>query len=362
MPDAVYQLHVTVFERDACADAGPLDVSYPSCSTYDDDVPGANGSAPFDFTLDTTAPVVSIVAPNGGAPIDAAAAKDLDVTGSVSADTKTMTLTVLSSGGGTPQTLAAPALTAHPGQPSTWASNSNNVAFLADGTLQLTALGTDWAGNKTAVTSTGARRTAVLAAHPTAPRSFSPRSSDAAIVLRWATPISDGGDPIIGYRFKALDVTAGTGVVTKEISCSGTTCPTSYTFSGLVNGHDYQVAVAALNDVGPGAYAIGSGHPKAATTLTVKRSDGTITRGKKVTIHGRLATTQTGTAVRNVTLRIKPVYDNGKVGDVVKVTTDMFGVYSAILKPARSVRYVVKWVGDAATQPAKGSTHVKVVR
>lgn len=362
MPDGVYKLHVHAFEASACPDAAFTDLTdYPSCTEFNGDVPGANGSSPFTFTLDTTAPVVSIDVLNGGQPLDAAAAKDLDVTGTVSADTASMTLTVLSSGGGAPQSLVTPTLTTHPNLPSTWTSASNHLAFLPDGTLQFTALGTDAAGNKTQVTSTGARRTAVLAAHPTAPRSFSPRSSDGAIVFRWATPTADGGDPITAYRFKALDKTAGTSAVTKEISCSGT-CPTSYAFTGLVNGHDYAVAVAAMNHYGAGAYAFGTGHPKAATTLTVKRSARSITRGHKVTIHGRLATTKTGTALRNVTLRVKPVYDNGKVGDVVKIKTDMFGVYSVIFKPARSVRYVVRWVGNTATLPVKGSTHVTVTR
>jgi hypothetical protein len=362
MPDGVYKLHVNVFEASACPDAGITDLAgYPSCTEFKDDVFGANGSAPFTFTLDTVAPVVSIDVLNGGQPLDVSAAKDLDVTGTASADTESMTLTVVSSGGGAPQALSVPTLTAHPGLPSTWTSAGNHLAFLPDGTLQFTALGTDAAGNKTQVTSTGARRTAVLAAHPTAPRSFSPRSSDAAIVFRWATPTSTGGDPITGYRFKALDKTAGNSAVTKEIACSST-CPTSYTFSGLVNGHDYAVAVAAVNHYGVGAFAVGTGHPKAATTLTVKRSDRKINRGQKVTIHGRLATTKTGTALRNVTLRVRPVYDNGKVGDLVKIKTDMFGVYSVTFKPARSVRYVVRWRGNTASLPAKGSTHVDVTR
>jgi hypothetical protein len=254
--------------------------------------------------------------------------------------------------------MPVPALTAHNNAASTWTS-SDNLAFLLDGNLQFTALGTDWAGNKTDPTSTGARRTATLAAHPSVPRSFTTRSADASIVFRWATPTSTGGDPITGYRFSATDTTAGTGPVVRTKSC-GTTCPTSYTFTGLNNGHNYQVTVAAVTDVGRGALATGTGHPKAATTLTVKRSAKTIVSGQSATIHGRLSRTATGSALGGVILKIKPVYDNGKVGDIVKIKTDLFGVYSKTFKPTKSVKYVVIWVGDSATQPARGSTHVGV--
>jgi hypothetical protein len=358
MPDGVYQLHVTAFDGDECADATIVDVTRPSCTTYDGFVTGATGNQPFEFTLDTTAPSIAIQPINGGSPINADEAKNLVVAGTASADTKTMSLSVRSSGGGLTQIMPVPTLTPHAGAASTWTS-TDTVAYLLDGTLQFTALGTDWAGNKTDPTSTGARRTATLAAHPSAPRSFTTRSADASIVFRWATPTSTGGDPITGYRFSATDTTAGTGPVVRTKSC-GTTCPTSYTFTGLNNGHNYQVTVAAVTDVGRGALATGTGHPKAATTLTVKRSAKTIVSGQSATIHGRLSRTATGSALGGVILKIKPVYDNGKVGDIVKIKTDLFGVYSKTFKPTKSVKYVVIWVGDSATQPARGSTHVGV--
>jgi hypothetical protein len=360
MPDAVYELHVTAFNADECADATPIDLQRPACTTFDNLVTGSQGNQPFAFTLDTTAPVISIQPVNGGSPIHADEAKNLVVSGAASEDTKSMSLTVRSSGGGATQIMPVPALSSHANAASTW-SSSDNVAFLLDGTLQFTALGTDYAGNKTDPTATGARRTAVLAAHPTAPRSFSTRSADASVIYRWATPTATGGDPITGYRFSATDTTAGTGAVVRTKSC-GSTCPTTYTFTGLVNGHDYQVTVAAVTDVGRGALATAKGHPKAATMLTVKRSDKTVPARHSVVIHGRLSRTATGSALGGVILKIKPVYDNGTVGDVIKIKTDIFGVYSRTFKPTRSVKYVVKWAGDAATLAARGSTHVDVTR
>lgn len=360
MPDAVYQLYVTAFNADECPDASMVDLTRPSCTTYDGLVPGANGNQPFSFTLDTTAPTISIQPVNGGSPIGADEAKNLVVSGTASEDTKLMSLSVRSSAGGATQIMPVPALTGHDNAASTWTS-TDTVAYLLDGTLQFTALGTDWAGNKTDPTATGARRTAVLAAHPSAPRSFTTRSADASIVFRWAEPTATGGDPITGYRFSATDTTAGTGPVVRTTSC-GTTCPTAYTFTGLTNGHDYAVTVAAVTAIGRGALATGTGHPKAATSLTVKRSDKTVVSGRSVAIHGRLSRTATGSAIGGVVLKIKPVYDNGTAGDVVKITTDIFGVYSRTFKPTKSVKYVVTWVGDAATQAARGSTHVDVTR
>ena len=76
---------------------------------------------------------------------------------------------------------------------------------------------------------------------PTAPISVSAVAGDAAAVVSWSAPESDGGSAITGYT-----VTARPGGATCQ------TATTTCTVAGLSNGTAYTVSVIARNEIGPG--------------------------------------------------------------------------------------------------------------
>ena len=75
---------------------------------------------------------------------------------------------------------------------------------------------------------------------PTAPISVSAVAGDAAAVVSWSAPESDGGSAITGYT-----VTARPGGATCQ------TATTTCTVTGLSNGTAYTVSVIARNEIGP---------------------------------------------------------------------------------------------------------------
>src|SRR5207248_8105939 len=82
---------------------------------------------------------------------------------------------------------------------------------------------------------------------PTEPRSLRVTPDNAAAVLQWVPPASNGGRPIVGYV-----VTPYVGGVAGTPRAF-TNPATSHTISGLANGTTYTFDVAATNSVGTGA-------------------------------------------------------------------------------------------------------------
>lgn len=112
---------------------------------------------------------------------------------------------------------------------------------------------------------------------PHAPSVVTAARGDGRLVVEWAEPGDDGGDPIIGYEAVALQ---GNDVVMARC----TTGPTarSCNLAGLTNGLAYRVAVTAANTVGASTIADGGTHtpattPDAPTDLRVVRGDRSIT-------------------------------------------------------------------------------------
>jgi lysophospholipase L1-like esterase len=95
-----------------------------------------------------------------------------------------------------------------------------------------------------------------------------------SIALSWTRPTTTFSDTISGYRVYFVDETTGGWADTR--STSGT----SYTLTGLVAGHRYNVAIASVNAAGEGlpsgvpASIVGSGAPGTTTVTSAALIDG----------------------------------------------------------------------------------------
>ncbi|MDQ1706499.1 MAG: Fibronectin type domain, partial [Frankiaceae bacterium] len=330
-------------------------VTMPSCTTYDGFVnDDAATPAPFTFTIDMTPPTADITSVNSGlASIDAAHVKSVPLAGTAAADTKSVALTVKSSASPSPRFVTTNVVA---GNPATW-SASPDLSSLQDGTLTITAVATDQAGNKT---TPAAKVTTPMSAHPTKPLAYKVTAGDASAKLAWSPPTQTGGHPITGYSVTAKDTTAGTAPSSTSVPCAGTTCPSAYTLTGLVDGDSYDVSLAATTDVGKGAPATATVRPRAATSLTEKASAKVVSAGKSITLSGRLMRTSTGSGLAKVTLAITPKFDNGKSGKKLTAVTDIFGVWYASVRPTQNATYVVSYAGDAGNLPARAKARTKV--
>jgi len=359
LTDGAYTLHVTAFDATpgACDDWSVVNPA-PSCTTYDGVVnDDAATPAPFHFTIDKTGPAVVISTVGGAAvptstPIDANHVGNVTLTGTTSADTKSLTLSVKSSSGGATRLIP---VNITPGSPASWTAH-DDLGSLNDGTLTFSVTGKDNLGNASAPVTA----TVPLAAHPGAPASFSATSRDGGAHLTWSAPTHQtAGHPVTGYVVLAID-TVTHAATTAHTSC-GATCPTSGNISGLKDGDVYSLAIAAVTDVGGhGGAAVTTVRPRAATRLTVLSTVRKVHAGHKVALTGRLSTVTGGHSVAGAKVRITPKFANGSTGRAVTVTTDSFGVWSHAFRVNRTTTYVATWAGNKATLPSKGHRKITV--
>ena len=125
----------------------------------------------------------------------------------------------------------------------------------------------DWSASATATPD-------VAPAAPAAPTLTVKHQS---LDVEWSAPTGNGGSAVTGYKVRHCDNSTGCDAESewtiKTLNSTGTTT----TVTGLTNGTTYQVQVAAVNDVGTGAWSSSTngvpatvpGQP-AAPTLTVK--------------------------------------------------------------------------------------------
>ncbi|MEU4157688.1 peroxidase family protein [Actinoplanes sp. NPDC026670] len=86
---------------------------------------------------------------------------------------------------------------------------------------------------------------------PDAPAIGIATAGDESALVRWATPLYDGGTPIYGYEIQALDAETGI-VIGVDVADAGAT---EMTMTGLANGAGYAFWVRAVNAAGASAYS-----------------------------------------------------------------------------------------------------------
>lgn len=129
-------------------------------------------------------------------------------------------------------------------------NSSGLITPLAVGTCSITI--SQAAGNEVYAPASPVTRTfRVLAIVPTAPQVTSVSSGDSSITVAFTPPASRGGVPITNYVLTATP-TSGPAVVKSDCAAVPVSTPPACTISGLTNGVDYTLAVAATNSAGTG--------------------------------------------------------------------------------------------------------------
>ena len=372
LSDGGYTLHVDVFEGNGVCDidstpvalGGPGQSYSTPCPEYNDYIYVPNTATKFVFTVDTHGPAAPTITTIPAGTIDGAnvGKVEIDVTGEPGS---TVALTAKSNGGGS-------VLALNQGHPVTLNGSGSAqdvednaaLAVLPDGTLTISGIPTDAAGN-TGTTGTDA---VTLAARPSIPRSLSVSVTDSSFTLHWAAPSYDGyaplasGDPdshLTGYRYTYQDTTPNAVDTNAHSVTVNTPTLTSATQAGLLAGHTYAITLCALNDVaGPCNTVSTNATPAYFTSLTAKVSKALVVYGNTITLSGRLTRTDLGAGIANEPVNVTPRYDNGTTGAVMHLTTNSLGNWAVSLKPAKNALYLVTFNtthADPLYQPSSSS-------
>ena len=116
-----------------------------------------------------------------------------------------------------------------------------------------------------AAASSVTRAFQVVAALPTAPHISAISAGNQAVTVTFVTPGFTGGVSIDGYQVTADPDTGTAGDETTTTSCDPSASPLACTISGLTNGTDYTVSLAAINSAGTGASATATNTVRPAT-------------------------------------------------------------------------------------------------
>jgi hypothetical protein len=102
---------------------------------------------------------------------------------------------------------------------------------------------------------------------PGQPRSLTATAGEQQVSLSWTAPLRNGGASITDYIVQYSSDSGSTWTTFSD----GTSTSTSATVTGLTNSTTYKFRVAAVNNVGAGAYAVsGNAIPSVAITITAQ--------------------------------------------------------------------------------------------
>ena len=129
-------------------------------------------------------------------------------------------------------------------------NSSGLITPLAVGTCSITISQPD-GSDVYAPASPVTRTFRILAIVPTAPQVTSVSSGDSSITVAFTPPASRGGVPITNYVLTATP-TSGPAVIKSDCAAVPVSTPPACTISGLTNGENYTLTVAATNSAGTG--------------------------------------------------------------------------------------------------------------
>jgi large repetitive protein len=110
---------------------------------------------------------------------------------------------------------------------------------------------------------------ASAASPASAPQNLAATPASAQATLTWTAPTDDGGAPVTGYRVEYRPMLGSSGWLTWPQDPATTTV----TVTGLVNGEQYEIHVAALTSAGVGAFSSSVPVTPAGTDLTMAAGD-----------------------------------------------------------------------------------------
>lgn len=222
----------------------------------------------------------------GDSPTTGASATTFDVpsapgnANAVPADgTLAVTWSAPSDDGGTPVTSYTVTLTPSGGDsPATTSSTQHTFTGLTNGqNYTVSIVATNAAGDSQAASTSG---TPVPA--PPAPSPANAAPGNGTLDVTWTAPATVSGHPVSSYQATVVrhDGTGNPVTFTSNASDAGGLV-TEHLFTGLANGHLYDVSVTATNDIGTGPAATTSGTPRttaqAPTGVTAAAGDTTVT-------------------------------------------------------------------------------------
>ena len=136
---------------------------------------------------------------------------------------------------------------------SDWATVNGDASARSHTETDL-ANGTEYGFQVRAVNSIGegphAQASATPGRAPSAPTGLAVRSESETITVMWGMPADNGGSAITGYQVRSR---MNGGDWRNWMDVEGGANATSYTMTGLTNGIGHEIAVRAVNAIGPGA-------------------------------------------------------------------------------------------------------------
>ena len=226
-------------------------------------------------------------------------------------------------------------------------TTSHSFTGLTNGTLyDVTVTAHNAAGNGAAVAGSGTPARASDAPSITA---ITP--GDATIAVSWTAPTANGGAAVQSYRVTVTPHSGGSAVsITTPDAAT-----TSHTFSGLVNGTTYDVAVAANNSAGRSAAATGSATPRFTSTLSIADTAKTVIYGSKITLSGVLKRSD-GSGVAGATVSLTRAFDGAAATAYRTVTTDSAGHWTITFAPGLNSAYAAAFAGNSSVAPATSTS------